>query len=139
LRLPCPACGLDDPACFATGVVELAEPGIGIGLHQSGMARQMLLGMLAAMIGRVEEHGRRRIRPGKWAIIAHIIGPKRTGRVLPLAKTGIVVSSAWMRSAAKTWLRIASTSGIRVAAEAPTQSASVDTSRSMPSRWSTAL
>ena len=30
-----------------------------------------------------------------------------------------MVSSAWMRSAAKTWLRIASTSGIRVAAEAP--------------------
>src|SRR6185312_17027522 len=32
---------------------------------------------------------------------------------------GTVVSSAWMRSAAKTWLRIASTSGVRVAAEAP--------------------
>jgi hypothetical protein len=28
LRLPCPARGLDDPACFATGVVELAEPAV---------------------------------------------------------------------------------------------------------------
>ena len=28
-------------------------------------------------------------------------------RVLPLASTGTVVSSAWMRSAAKTWARIA--------------------------------
>ena len=37
-------------------------------------------------------------------------------RVLPLASTGTVVSSAWMRSAAKTWARIASTSGISVAA-----------------------
>src|SRR5262249_3184614 len=37
-------------------------------------------------------------------------------RVLPLASTGTVVSSAWMRSAAKTWARITSTSGISVAA-----------------------
>ena len=40
-------------------------------------------------------------------------------RVLPLASTGTVVSSAWMRSAAKTCARIASTSGISVAAAAP--------------------
>ena len=40
-----------------------------------------------------------------------------------------------LRSAAKTWRRIASTSDIRVAAAAPTQSASVETSRSTPSRW----
>src|SRR5213596_3260045 len=39
-----------------------------------------------------------------------------------------------MRWAAKTCIRIAVTSGISVAAAAPTQSASVDTSRSMPSR-----
>ena len=55
-------------------------------------------------------------------------------RVWPLASTGTVVSSAWMRSAAKTCARIASTSGISVAAAAPTQSASVETSRSTPSR-----
>ena len=33
---------------------------------------------------------------------------RRPVRVLPLARTGTVVSSAWMRSAAKTWFRIAS-------------------------------
>src|SRR5215204_3976766 len=38
-----------------------------------------------------------------------------------------------MRWAAKTCTRIVSTSGISVAAAAPTQSASVETSRSMPS------
>jgi hypothetical protein len=37
-----------------------------------------------------------------------------------LASTGTVVSSAWMRSAAKTWRRIARTSGMVVAAAAPT-------------------
>ena len=38
-----------------------------------------------------------------------------------------------MRSAAKTWARMASISGASVAAQAPTQSASVETSRLMPS------
>jgi hypothetical protein len=51
-----------------------------------------------------------------------------------LACTFTVVSSAWMRSAANTKARINRTSGIKVAAQAPTQSASVETSRSMPSR-----
>jgi hypothetical protein len=54
--------------------------------------------------------------------------------VLPLASTGTVVSSAWMRSAANTCARMASTSGMSVAEAAPTQSASVETSSSMPSR-----
>src|SRR5512134_1982925 len=39
-----------------------------------------------------------------------------------------------MRSAASTWRRISSTSGDSAAAQAPTQSAKVETSRSMPSR-----
>src|SRR5215831_10045927 len=43
------------------------------------------------------------------------------------------------RSAANTYARITSTSGISVAAVAPTQSASVDTSRSTPSRTYTSL
>jgi hypothetical protein len=34
-----------------------------IGLRQSGIPRQMLLRMLAATIGRIEEHGRWGIRP----------------------------------------------------------------------------
>jgi hypothetical protein len=54
-------------------------------------------------------------------------------RVLALANTGAVVSSAaWMRSATKTCLAIVSTSGINMAALAPTQSASVEMSGSMP-------
>src|SRR5262245_34076259 len=44
-----------------------------------------------------------------------------------------------MRSAAKTCAWITSTSGIRVAAAAPTQSASVETSSSMPSRAKASL
>src|SRR5262249_53903074 len=43
-----PAGGLDDGAGFAVGLVELAEAGVGVGLHQSSIACQMLLGMLAA-------------------------------------------------------------------------------------------
>jgi hypothetical protein len=42
--------GLDDRAAFAIGLVELAEPGIGVGLHQSGIPGQMLLRMLTATI-----------------------------------------------------------------------------------------
>ena len=48
--------------------------------------------------------------------------------VLPFASTGTVVSSPWMRSAVITCARIKVTSGASVAAQAPTQSASVDTS-----------
>src|SRR5665213_2610592 len=36
-----PARGLDDRAWLAIGLVEPAEAGIGVGLHQSGIARQM--------------------------------------------------------------------------------------------------
>jgi hypothetical protein len=43
--------------------VEPVEPGIGIRLHQAGVARQMTLGMLAAAVGRVEERRRRWIDP----------------------------------------------------------------------------
>ena len=41
-----------------------------------------------------------------------------------------MVSSTWSRSAACSWASIASRSGISVAAQAPTQSARVDTSSS---------
>ena len=75
LRLPCAqhAASMIGPG-FAVGLVELGEAGVGVGLHQSGVARQVLLGMLAATITRIEEHRRRRIGPGKRAVIAHI-GP----------------------------------------------------------------
>jgi hypothetical protein len=56
-----------------------------------------------------------------------------------LASTGTVVSSAWIRSAARTWRRINSVGGARLAVQAPTQSARVDTSSSIPSRIALAL
>jgi hypothetical protein len=54
----------------------------------------MLFGVLAATIVGIEEHHFRRIGAGKKPVVAHI-GPKPV-RVLPLASTGAVVSSAWM-------------------------------------------
>ena len=65
---------LDDRARFTVGVVQPVEPGVSIGLHQSGEARQMPFGMLTAAIARIEEHRGWRIRPGKGPIVAHI-GP----------------------------------------------------------------
>jgi len=50
---------LDDRTRLAVGLVQSVEPGIGVRLHQSGIAGQMLFGMLAAMIARIEEHRRR--------------------------------------------------------------------------------
>src|SRR5437588_6039297 len=49
LRASC----LDDRPSWARGLVETVEAGIGVRLHQPGIARQMLLGMLAAAVGRV--------------------------------------------------------------------------------------
>ena len=49
-----PARGLDDRPGFARCLVEPVESGIGVRLHQPGIAGQMLLGMLAAAVGRNE-------------------------------------------------------------------------------------
>lgn len=62
-------------AQHAVGLVELGEARIGVGLHQSGVAHQVLLGMFAATITRIEGHGHRRIGTGELAVIAHI-GPQ---------------------------------------------------------------
>ena len=75
-----------------------------------------------------------RVLFGKWSGTEVKIDGQELLIMKESARTGTVVSSAWMRWAVKTWVRITSTSGIRVAAAAPTQSASVETSRSMPSR-----
>ena len=102
LRRPCAqqAASMIGPA-LRVGLVEPVEPGIGIRLHQAGIAGQVPLGMLAAAVGRVEERRRRRVGSAERPVVAHI-GPQPPVRVLPLASTGTVVSSAWMRSAAKT-------------------------------------
>jgi hypothetical protein len=60
----------DNRTWLAIGLVELAEAGIGVGLHQSGITRQMQFRMLSATIRRVEEHGRRWIGAAKRAIVA---------------------------------------------------------------------
>src|SRR5204863_7546072 len=49
-----PARGLDDRTSLAIGRVEPSEARVGVGLHQSGIACQMLLRMLTAAIRRVE-------------------------------------------------------------------------------------
>lgn len=67
------------------GLVEPAKAGVGVGLHQSGIARQMLLRMRTATIGRVEEHGRRRIWASKRTVVAHV-GPEPAGPSLALGQ-----------------------------------------------------
>jgi hypothetical protein len=54
--------------------------------------------------------------------------------VLPLARTGTVVSSLCKRSAAKTWRSIRRISGANAAQQPPTWSAKVDRLSGTPSR-----
>ena len=49
----CPASSFNDRTWLAIGLVEPAEASIGVGLHQSRIARQMLLRMLPATIRRI--------------------------------------------------------------------------------------
>jgi hypothetical protein len=77
-----PTGGFGDWPTLAVGLVEAIEPRIGIRLHQPGEACQMLLGMLAATIARIEEHRRRRVRASKRPVVAHI-GPYPAGAALP--------------------------------------------------------
>ena len=54
-----PACCFGDRARPTRAIVEPVEAGIGVGLEDPGEAPQMVLRMLTATIGRVEEHCRR--------------------------------------------------------------------------------
>jgi len=112
-----PACRLGNRAEFAFAVVEIAKPGIDIGLQDAGLAGEMPQGMLAGPVARVKEHRRRRGRPGKRPVIAHL-SPQSAG--YRFARTGTVVSSPCTRSASNTWQRISSVSGLSTAAAAPT-------------------
>ena len=60
------------------GIVELVEPGIGVGLQDPGVAGQMPARMLAAAVARVEEDRRRRRRAAERPVVAHI-GPEPAG------------------------------------------------------------
>ena len=66
-----PACRFGNWTRPPPGVVEIAEPGIGVGLEYPGITGQMPGGMLAAAIARVEEHRRRRVGPAKRPVVAH--------------------------------------------------------------------
>ena len=80
-----PARSFEDQTWLAIGLVELVEAGVGVGLHQPGIAGQMLLWMLSATIRRIEEHGCRWIGSGKRAVVAHI-GPEPAGPGLSLGQ-----------------------------------------------------
>ena len=58
-----PARGLDDPPRMARRLVEFVEPGVGVCLHQAGIVRQMLFGMLTGRVhgltARVADNDRR--------------------------------------------------------------------------------
>src|ERR1700722_5687521 len=56
------------------GIVELAEPGIGVGLEDPGIAGAMPGGMLAVAVARVAEDCRRRVRAAERPIVPDI-GP----------------------------------------------------------------
>lgn len=79
-----PTGGLDNWPCLAVDLVEAIESGIGIRLHQSVIAGQMLLGMRAAMIARIEQHRRRRIGAGKRPVAVNRGAPLiETSRSMP--------------------------------------------------------
>ena len=67
------------------GVVQLAVAAIGVGLQDAAPARQMLLGMLARAVARVEEHRRRWCPAAERPVVAYI-GPTSAGDGLALGQ-----------------------------------------------------
>jgi hypothetical protein len=55
-----PTRSFDDRSWLARGMVEIVEPGIGIGLQETGIAGQVAGRMSTPAIARIEEYGRRR-------------------------------------------------------------------------------
>jgi hypothetical protein len=72
-----PARDFDDWSRLAHLFVEPVEAGIGIGLHRTRIGVQMLLGMDAGAVTRVEEQSGWRIGPAKRPVVADI-GPQPT-------------------------------------------------------------
>jgi hypothetical protein len=104
-----PACRLGDRARFALGVIEIAKPGIRIGLEDPGVAGEMPARVLAAAVTAVTEQCCRRVWAGERPVIPDIEPAlakagvhNRPITVLFLARTGTVVSSPCRRSAANT-------------------------------------
>src|ERR1700733_10776007 len=124
-----PAGRFKDRSRLPLSLVELVVSIKGIRLHEAHIAGKMALRMLPGTTARVMERCRRWVFAAKRPVIANI-GPDPAS----FASTGTVVSSAWMRSALMTWARIASIIGASATTPAPTRSASVETSISIPSR-----
>jgi hypothetical protein len=68
-----PAAGLDDRRRSASGLIELVISGIGVGMHNTGPALQMLSWMLAAAVRRLEIQSRRRCTALERPVIADIV------------------------------------------------------------------
>src|SRR5882724_12941516 len=60
-----PARGFGNWPRTSPRLVQFAEPGISVGLQDSGPAREMPARMLAAAVARIEKHGGRRIVAAK--------------------------------------------------------------------------
>ena len=74
---------LDDRRGTSLRLIEFTEPGIGIGLQDTGPAREMPSRVLAAAIARVEEQGSRRIMAAERPVVPDIgPQPRRHGLVL---------------------------------------------------------
>src|SRR5712692_1808062 len=66
-----PARGFRDRARHAPWLVKRVESTVGVGLKNPGISGEMLLGMGAAAIGRVEVHRGRRIGATEGAVVPH--------------------------------------------------------------------
>jgi len=67
-----PARRLGNRPRLAPAVVEIAEPGISIGLEDAGVPGKMPSGVLTVSVARVVEDRRRRVRSGERPVVAHI-------------------------------------------------------------------
>ena len=117
------------------GAVEVLEAGVAVGMHRAAEAGEMVLGMLPLPVAREAIPCRRRRAPAPGALVAGI-GPEPGGLGLPVPGASMLtgVSSAKIASAESTCRPMASASGSSSAVDFPTQSASVERSRSSPSR-----
>ena len=119
----------------ASRLIELLEARVGVGLQRALVELQVPLRVLALAVRGVGEPYRGRGLVARGPVVAHI-GPEPSGLGLavPGASTGTGVSSAYNFVAARTCFRTASTNGLSNSLVAPTHPASVERSRSTPSR-----
>jgi hypothetical protein len=134
----CPAPSLGDQTRLAIGPVQPAKAGERVGLHDACVAREEAFGVRATAIGRIEEDGGRRIGAAERAVVADDRPqPALPGLAFRQHRHRRLVGME--RAAARTCASIGLVTGCKDAATAPTQSAKVETSRSMPSRAKQAL